>query len=95
MDGSCRDKVENCPLIDGCYDMSRPYRCRSGFCARDKDHCLQLFEEIEDYDYDNTSFSCNTVIGDRTAYKRCEDGTCRPLKPIIENETGSILSLLP
>lgn len=90
-DGSCRDRVENCPIIQGCFDASRPYRCRSGFCARDKDHCLQLFDTFEDFDADNVSASCNTAIGDKVPYKRCEDGTCRPLKPIIEPQSGVIL----
>ena len=49
-DGSCREKVENCPVVQGCYDPQRPQRCRSGFCAKDKNHCVQLFEDIENDD---------------------------------------------
>jgi len=45
-DGSCRDKVEHCPTIHACNDMRAPYRCRSGFCAKDKDTCRRLYGSV-------------------------------------------------
>ena len=78
-DGSCRDKQEHCPLILGCSDPLKPYKCRIGFCAKNQAECIRLYgEQIEKEDVTIPSAYCQAQKGSiENKYFRCEDGICR------------------
>jgi len=63
-DGSCRDRQENCPLILGCSDPLKPFRCRSGFCAQNALACSTLYDvDIEAERADIPSAICKALEG--------------------------------
>jgi hypothetical protein len=39
IDGTCREKAEQCPMYTGCVSSEAPYKCLDGGCAADKDSC--------------------------------------------------------
>ena len=63
LDGTCREKPEECPIYTGCVSVEAPFKCFNGGCAADQDSC----EEQNNKTY----FDCpnNETL--------CEDGVCR------------------
>ena len=63
IDGTCREKPEECPIYSGCVSSEAPYKCLDGGCAKDKDSCTKK-NDPKEFDCPNDS-------------KLCEDGICR------------------
>jgi hypothetical protein len=55
---------------------------------------MQLFSSMEIPDSNlGVSNSCNDELGDKTTkYRRCEDGICRPLIPVLNATTKEVMS---
>ena len=70
IDGSCREKAEDCPIYRGCVSSEKPYKCLDGGCAKDKDSCNSQNNKLY--------FDCpkNTTL--------CEDGVCRNNCSLVE-----------
>ena len=70
IDGSCREKAEDCPIYRGCVANDAPFKCLDGGCSKDRDSC----KEKNDKEY----FNCpeNTML--------CEDGICRNNCSLVE-----------
>ena len=63
IDGSCREKFEDCPIYPGCVQSDKSFKCLDGGCAANKESCTDGNDE--------NLFNCpdNTEL--------CEDGICR------------------
>lgn len=61
-DGSCRLNWNLCPIIAGCLDPSKPYRCLSGVCGQSLKECAKIDQGLG---------YC------AEGFQRCEDGYCR------------------
>ena len=70
LDGTCREKPEECPLYTGCVSSETPFKCLNGGCAAN----IELCEEHNN----KTLFTCpeNTEL--------CEDGVCRKNCSLVE-----------
>ena len=63
LDGTCRERPEDCPIYPGCVKSETPFKCLDGGCAADKDSCH--YENEPDF------FNCTEGTS------LCEDGICR------------------
>ena len=70
LDGSCREKAEDCPIFKGCVESDNPFKCFDGGCAESKNLCTD--ENVEE------KFYCpnNKTL--------CEDGVCRYNCSLVE-----------
>ena len=70
VDGSCREKAEDCPIYNGCVSNDASFKCLDGGCAVDKDSCKEHNNEELFYCPDNKIL--------------CEDGVCRKNCELVE-----------
>ena len=70
LDGTCREKAEECPIYTGCVLSDASFKCLDGGCASDQDSCNKT--------NNITFFDCpeNNIL--------CEDGVCRDNCSFVE-----------
>lgn len=78
-DGTCRDKIEDCPLYNGCNNPKYPFKCKSGKCAKKESGCLKDINNNKIAFKELLEFDC----GDGT--ELCNDGVCRKKCPITNS----------
>jgi len=86
-DGTCRDKIEECPIYNGCNNPKFPYKCLSGKCAQNFAGC-----DIDIYDNpikfrELLNFKCEenlTLCNDGICRRKCPlDNSCNNSKPYL------------
>lgn len=89
-DGSCRTTSELCPLHKGCENLSFPFKCANGKCAKTHEDCSKYDNKLLQND-DRERLLVNTIYKPNelplefiTICKNkvlCEDGICRESCP--------------
>jgi hypothetical protein len=80
-DGSCRNKIEECPIFNGCNNLKYPFKCKNGKCAKSEKGCFKDIYNKKINFRELLELDCKENPGTQL----CDDGICRKKCPIMNS----------